>query len=76
VPHSANLRLDDALRERLGFDEAKMLTSVEQYGNTSSSSIPLAISLALKDGRIKRGDKVLIYGFGGGITYAGAIIEW
>lgn len=76
VPHSANLRLDDALRERLGFDEAKMLTSVEQYGNTSSSSIPLALSLALKDGRIKRGDKVLIYGFGGGITYAGAILEW
>lgn len=76
VPHSANLRMIDSLRERLGFDQAKMLTSVEQYGNTSSSSIPLAISLAINDGRIKRGDKVLIYGFGGGITYAGAIIEW
>lgn len=76
VPHSANLRMIDALRVRLGFDEAKMLTSVEQYGNTSSSSIPLAISLAINDGRIQRGDKVLMYGFGGGITYAGAIMEW
>ncbi|PWJ52315.1 beta-ketoacyl-ACP synthase 3 [Faecalicatena contorta] len=75
IPHSANLRMIEALRERLEFDETKMLTSVEQCGNTSSS-IPLAIILALKDGRIKRGDKILIYGFGEGITYAGAIIEW
>lgn len=76
VPHSANLRLIDALRERLGFDEPKMLTSVEQYGNTSSSSIPLAISSAINNGQLKHGDKILIYGFGGGLTYAGAIIEW
>lgn len=76
IPHSANLRMIDALRQRAGFDEAQMLTSIEDYGNTSSSSIPLAISLGLDSGHIKRGDKLLIYGFGGGITYAGAIFEW
>jgi len=75
VPHSANLRMIDALRERLGFGREKMLTSIEQYGNTSSSSIPLAISLALGKGQIKHGQKALIYGFGGGVTYAGAILE-
>ncbi len=76
VPHSANLRMLDVLREKLGFEKEKMLTSVEDYGNTSSSSIPLAIKTALDDGRIKPGHKLLIYGFGGGITYAGAILEW
>lgn len=76
VPHSANLRLIDALRERIGFEKNKMLTSIEQFGNTSSSSIPMAILSALKDGRLQRGQKLLIYGFGGGLTHAGAIFEW
>lgn len=76
VPHSANLRMIETLRKRVGFASEQMLTSVEAYGNTSSASIPLALSCALQDGKIKRGDKVLIYGFGGGMTYAGAIWEW
>lgn len=76
VPHSINLHMIESLRERLEFDKSKILTCVEQLGNTSSSSIPLAITSALKDGRIKRGDKILVYEFGEGITYAGAIIEW
>lgn len=76
IPHSANLRMIDALCERVGFDKSKMLTSVELYGNTSSSSIPLAIWLAHKNDKLKKGDKILLYGFGGGITHAGAIIEW
>lgn len=76
IPHSANLRLINALCDRLGFEKKKMLTSVEQYGNTSSASIPLSIALAQDDGRLKRGDRLLVYGFGGGLTYAGAIFEW
>lgn len=76
IPHSANLRMIDALRERIGIDKEKLLTSVERYGNTSSASIPLALWLALKEGKIRRGDKILIYGFGGGLTHAGAIFEW
>lgn len=76
IPHSANLRMIDAMRERLGFAREQMLTSVERYGNTSSASIPLALIDAVRDGRVQRGDKVLIYGFGGGLTHAGAIFEW
>lgn len=76
VPHSANLRMIDALRERIGVPREKVLTSVESYGNTSSASIPLALYLAHREGKLKRGDKILIYGFGGGLTHAGAILEW
>lgn len=76
VPHSANLRLIDTLCERLGFSLSKTLTSIENFGNTSSSSIPLALSTASDSGVLKHGQKVLIYGFGGGLTYAGAIFEW
>lgn len=76
VPHSANLRMIDALRERIGFPREKVLTSVESYGNTSSASIPLALWIAQKEGKLRRGDRILIYGFGGGLTHAGAILEW
>jgi 3-oxoacyl-[acyl-carrier-protein] synthase-3 len=76
VPHSANLRMVDALRERIGFPREKVLTSVESYGNTSSASIPLALWIAQKEGKLRRGDRILIYGFGGGLTHAGAILEW
>ena len=76
VPHSANLRMIDALRERIGIPREKTLTSVESCGNTSSASIPLALYLAHKEGKLKRGDRILIYGFGGGLTHAGAILEW
>ena len=76
IPHSANLRMIDAMRQRLGFEKSQMLISVEDCGNTSSSSIPLALAGGLKDGRVRRGDKILMYGFGGGITYAGAVVEW
>lgn len=76
VPHSANLRMIEALRERLDFPREKVLTSVESYGNTSSASIPLALWIAHREGKLKRGDRILIYGFGGGLTHAGAILEW
>lgn len=76
VPHSANLRMIDALGERIGFPKEKTLTSVETYANTSSASIPLALWMAAKRNRLKPGDKVLMFGFGGGLTFAGALIEW
>jgi len=52
------------------------LTSNEYYGNTSSVTIPLAIWLALDNGRINTGDKMVLYGFGGGLTHGGVVIEW
>lgn len=76
VPHSANLRIIEAISKQLGFPMEKALESVVDFGNTSSASIPLAIHNGLNSKKIKKGDKLLIFGFGGGLTYSGAIIEW
>ena len=76
VPHSANLRMIEAICKRLDFPIAKTLVSNEFYGNTSSASIPLAIWMALEESKIKPGDKMILYGFGGGLTHGGVVIEW
>lgn len=76
VPHSANLRMIEAICERGPIPLDRTLTSVEYRGNTSAASIPLAMQLAIDEGRLKSGDQVLLYGFGGGMTYAGSIIQW
>jgi len=76
VPHSANLRIIEALCKSTGIPMARTLSSIAMYGNTSSASIPLAIAPALGDGRIKRGDRVLLFGFGGGLVYAGSLLRW
>ncbi|EKU48194.1 ketoacyl-ACP synthase III [Staphylococcus massiliensis] len=76
VPHSANLRMLQAICKRLNLDEGKLLQSVTNYGNTSSATIPLAIDLAVKDGKLKQDQNLLLYGFGGGLTQAGTIIKW
>ena len=76
VPHSANLRMIQAICHKLDWPIEKTLTSIEMFGNTSSNSIPLAIWSAVQNNLIKRGDKLLLYGFGAGLTHAGLIIEW
>lgn len=76
VPHSANLRMIESICERTGISIDKTLYSLEYYGNTSSATIPLALDMAVKDQRIKRGDTILLYGFGGGLTHAGLLIKW
>ena len=75
ILHSANLRIIEAVAQELNYPMDKMLTSIEVYGNTSSASIPLAWDLAAKSGKIKPGNKVLLLGFGGGLTFAGIIVE-
>jgi 3-oxoacyl-[acyl-carrier-protein] synthase-3 len=75
ILHSANLRIIEAVAAELNFPMGKMLTSIELYGNTSSASIPLAWDLAAKSGKIKQGNKLLLLGFGGGLTFAGVIVE-
>jgi 3-oxoacyl-[acyl-carrier-protein] synthase-3 len=75
ILHSANMRIIEAVAQELNVAMDKMLTSIELYGNTSSASIPLAWDLAAKSGKIKPGNKMLLLGFGGGLTYAGVIIE-
>jgi 3-oxoacyl-[acyl-carrier-protein] synthase III len=76
VPHSANLRMIHAICDRLDYPMDKTLTSNECYGNTSSATIPLALWIALGNGRIHSGDKMVLYGFGGGLTHGGVVIEW
>jgi len=76
VPHSANLRMIEALSKRLNIPIEKTLISNELYGNTSSASIPLAIWIALEESKLKSGDKMILYGFGAGLTHGGVVVEW
>jgi 3-oxoacyl-[acyl-carrier-protein] synthase-3 len=76
IPHSANLRILEAIAKELNYPMEKIPESISEFGNTSSASIPLAIDKAIRQGRIKKGQTLLIIGFGGGLTFAGAIIKW
>ena len=76
IPHSANLRILEAVGKELNYPMERIPESISTNGNTSSASIPLAMEKAIADGRIKKGQKLLLIGFGGGLTYAGAVIRW
>lgn len=76
IPHSANMRMIQTVCEKLPFPESQTLTSLEFYGNTSSASIPLALWLGLREGRVKRGDLLALYGFGAGLTHGGVIVRY
>ena len=75
IPHSANMRIIESITQSVGLPMSKTLESIQLYGNTSSASIPLAIYEGLKSGKLKKGHKILLFGFGGGLTYAGTILE-
>lgn len=75
VPHSANLRIIEAIAKKIGISMEKVLTSVENFGNTSSASIPLALAEAQKSGKLKPDETVMLYGFGGGLTHGGVIVK-
>src|ERR1700683_4374372 len=76
VPHQANLRIINAACQRLGVPEEKAVVVIDRYGNTSSASIPLALVDALDTGRLQKGHNVLLTGFGGGMTWASAVLRW
>jgi len=76
IPHQANLRIIDATARKLGLPAEKTVVTVDRHGNTSAASIPLALVEAVEDGRIKRGDLVLLEGMGGGFTWGSALIRW
>lgn len=75
VPHQANQRIIRGVGERLGIDEAKVVSTVAHHANTSAASIPLALSVAIEDGRIKPGDLVLLEAMGGGLTWGACAIR-
>lgn len=76
VPHSANLRMIESICKRLDYPIKKTLVSNEFYGNTSSATIPLAMWMALEEAKINSGEKMVLYGFGSGLTHGGVVIEW
>ncbi|PVE23290.1 3-oxoacyl-ACP synthase [Microvirga sp. KLBC 81] len=76
VPHQANKRIITASADKLGIAPEKVVITVDKHGNTSAASIPLALDVARKDGRIKDGDLVMIEAIGGGFTWGSALIRW
>jgi len=76
VPHQANQRIIDDTAKKLGIPPQKVITTVAKHGNTSAASIPLALTAAVGDGRIKRGDLVMLEAMGGGFTWASALVRW
>ena len=76
VPHQANLRIIQATADRLKLPMDKVVVNLDKYGNTSAASIPIALDEALASGRIKDGDHILLEAFGGGLTWASALIKW
>lgn len=76
VPHQANKRIIDASAKKLGIADTKVVTTVDKHGNTSAASVPLALAVAVKDGRIKKGDLVLLEAMGGGFTWGAVLLRW
>ena len=76
IPHSANMRIIEALCNQSGFPQEKTLESISLYANTSSASIPLALHRGIREGKVKKGDRLMMIGFGGGLVYAGVVVEW
>jgi 3-oxoacyl-[acyl-carrier-protein] synthase III len=75
VPHQANRNIVDKISQRLGFSRLKFIENVAEYGNTSSASIPIALDEAVRDGRIKPGQTVLLCALGAGLAWGAAIVR-
>jgi 3-oxoacyl-[acyl-carrier-protein] synthase-3 len=75
IPHQANVRILDATARKLGIAAEKVIVTVDLHANTSAASVPLALDVAVRDGRIKRGDRVLLQGVGGGFTWGAVLVE-
>jgi len=76
IPHQANRRILAATAKRLGLPEERMVDCVRLHGNTSAASVPLALDVAVRDGRIRRGDTLLLEGFGGGFTWGAVLLKY
>ncbi len=76
IPHQANIRIIDAIVERLDVNPENVFINVDKYGNTSAAAVAIALDEAHRQGRIAKGDKILLVAFGAGLTWASAVIEW
>jgi len=75
IPHQANIRIINALAEKLNIPEEKVFANIHRYGNTSAATIPIAMYEAYKEGRFQQGDNILLTAFGGGLTWGAATIR-
>jgi 3-oxoacyl-[acyl-carrier-protein] synthase-3 len=76
VPHQANIRIINATAKKLKMHTDQVVITVAEHGNTSSASVPLALNEAVRDGRIKRGETILLEAFGGGFTWGSALLKY
>ena len=76
VPHQANTRIIQATARKLKLPMDRVVVTVDQHGNTSAASVPLALDTAVRDGRIKRGESVILEAFGGGFTWGSALLKF
>jgi 3-oxoacyl-[acyl-carrier-protein] synthase III len=76
IPHQANQRITDAVRERLDVPEEKVYSNIARVGNTSSASIPICLDECVRSGRVKKGDLILMAAFGAGVTWGGILMRW
>ena len=76
IPHQSNLRIIEATMEKLGLPMEKAFVNIDKYGNTSSASVPIAIDEARKEGRLRKGNIVMLVAFGGGLTWGSSVIRW
>jgi 3-oxoacyl-[acyl-carrier-protein] synthase-3 len=76
VPHQANIRIIQATAKKLGMSMDRVVVTVDKHGNTSAASIPLALDTAVRDGRIKRGETILMEAFGGGFTWGSVLVKY
>jgi 3-oxoacyl-[acyl-carrier-protein] synthase-3 len=75
IPHQANIRIIQAIGDRLGLPVEKVFVNVEKYGNMSSATVPVALDQAIRSGRVKPGDRVVLVAFGGGFTWGAMVLE-
>jgi 3-oxoacyl-[acyl-carrier-protein] synthase-3 len=76
VPHQANKRILDATAKKLGLDPSRVIVTVDQHANTSAASVPLALDVAVRDGRIRKGDLLVLEAMGGGFTWGAALVRY
>ncbi|MDO7845752.1 beta-ketoacyl-ACP synthase III [Hymenobacter sp. M29] len=76
IPHQANLRITQYVQQKMGLTDDKVFSNIQRYGNTTAASVPIALSEAVQEGKIKRGDLVCLAAFGSGFTWASALIKW
>jgi 3-oxoacyl-[acyl-carrier-protein] synthase-3 len=76
VPHQANIRIIQAMAKRLELPMERVIVTVQDHGNTSTASVPLALDTGVRDGRVKRGDLLLLEAFGGGFTWGSALVRF